>query len=129
MRKQCVPGLPPEGLGTRLVHGALNGLNLVDRGMHIGFFACFHAISPERSRFSKIATFFLPLVALKLLVSLMSRLLACSARIVADKQTNRQTDRHVHTQNDFHASGPLMHSAIIRKCVRLTVAHPGGTEL
>ena len=30
--------------------------------MHIGFFACFHAISLERSRFSKIASFFfLPL--------------------------------------------------------------------
>ena len=30
--------------------------------MHIGFFACFHATSLERSRFSKIATlFFLPL--------------------------------------------------------------------
>ena len=30
--------------------------------MHIGFFACFHGISLERSRFSKIATFFfLPL--------------------------------------------------------------------
>ena len=30
--------------------------------MHIGFFACFHAISLERSRFSKIATLiFLPL--------------------------------------------------------------------
>ena len=27
--------------------------------MHIGFFACFHAISLERSRFSKIATWFL----------------------------------------------------------------------
>ena len=26
--------------------------------MHIGFFACFHTISLERSRFSKIATFF-----------------------------------------------------------------------
>ena len=26
--------------------------------MHIGFLACFHAISLERSRFSKIATFF-----------------------------------------------------------------------
>ena len=25
--------------------------------MHIGFLACFHAISPERSGFSKIATF------------------------------------------------------------------------
>ena len=40
---------------------------------------------------------FLALVALKLLVSLMSRLVACSARIVADKQTNKQTD----TQNDY----------------------------
>ena len=30
--------------------------------MHIGFFACFHATSLERSRFSEIATlFFLPL--------------------------------------------------------------------
>ena len=30
--------------------------------MHIGFFACFHAMSLERSRFSKFATlFFLPL--------------------------------------------------------------------
>ena len=51
--------------------------------MHIGFLACFHAIL-ERSRFSKIATLiFLALVALKLLVSLISRLVACSARIVA----------------------------------------------
>ena len=40
---------------------------------------------------------FLALVALKLLVSLISRLVVCSARIVADKQTNRQTD----TQNDY----------------------------
>ena len=40
---------------------------------------------------------FLTLVALKLLVSLISRLVVCSARIVADKQTNRQTD----TQNDY----------------------------
>ena len=27
--------------------------------MHIGFLACFHAISPERSGFSKIATLFI----------------------------------------------------------------------
>ena len=37
------------------------------------------------------------LVALNLLVSLISRLVACSARIVADRQTDRQTD----TQNDY----------------------------
>ena len=34
---------------------------------------------------------FLALVALKLLVSLISRLVTCSARIVADKQTHRTT--------------------------------------
>ena len=28
--------------------------------MHIGFFACFHVISLERSRFSKIPTFSFP---------------------------------------------------------------------
>ena len=37
------------------------------------------------------------IVALKLLVSLISRLVACSARIVTDKQTNKQTQ----TQNDY----------------------------
>ena len=36
------------------------------------------------------------LVALKLLVSLISRLVACSARIVVDSQTNRQTNRQTH---------------------------------
>ena len=70
--------------------------------MHIGFFACFHAISLERSRFSEIDHInFLALVALKLLVSFISRLVACSARIVADKQTNKQTDRQTDTQNDY----------------------------
>ena len=59
--------------------------------MHIGFLARFHAISLERT-----APHFLALVALKLLVSLISRLVACSARIVADKQTDRQTDRQTH---------------------------------
>ena len=51
--------------------------------MHIGILACFHAISP---------VIYLALVALKLLVSLINRLVACSARIVADKQTNKQND-------------------------------------
>ena len=37
------------------------------------------------------------LVALKPLVSLISRLVACSARIVVDKQTNRQTDKYALT--------------------------------
>ena len=52
--------------------------------MHIGFLACFYAISLERSRH----VIFLAFVALKLLVSLISRLVACSARIVADRQTH-----------------------------------------
>ena len=60
--------------------------------MHIGFLACFHAISLECSRFKRNRhVVFLALVALKLLVSLISRLVACSARIVADKQTHRTT--------------------------------------
>ena len=59
--------------------------------MHIGFLASFHAISPERSGFSKISTLFLSLVALKLLVSLISRLVACSPRIEC-AQTDRQND-------------------------------------
>ena len=41
------------------------------------------------------------LVALNLLVSLISRLVACSARIVGDKQTNKQTNRQTDTQNDY----------------------------
>ena len=51
--------------------------------------------SLERTCFSKIhnVIIFLALVALKLLVSLISRLVACSARIVVD--THTQTDRHI----------------------------------
>ena len=40
---------------------------------------------------AKSAIIFHALVALKLLVSLISRLVACSARIVVDRQTNRPT--------------------------------------
>ena len=49
--------------------------------MHIGFFACFHAISLEHSRFS---LFFHAHVTLKLLVLLISHLIACSPRIDVD---------------------------------------------
>ena len=85
--------------------------------MNISFFACFHGISPERSGFSKIATlFFHALVALKLLVLLISRLVACSARIVADKQTDRQTDRHTHRTTTVtlaaHARRGLINAAV-----------------
>ena len=68
--------------------------------MHIGFFSLFlRHISQTQSFQRNRHIVFLALVALKLLVSLISRLVACSARIVADKQTNKQTDRQ--TQNDY----------------------------
>ena len=77
--------------------------------MNISFFACFYAISPERSGFSKIGTFiFLALVALKLL-SLITRLVACSARIVADRQTDTQNDYC----NPRCACAPSVKNAII----------------
>ena len=54
--------------------------------MHIRFFACFQQNSH---------IIFHALVALTLLVSLISRLVACSARIVVDRQTDRQTDQEL----------------------------------
>ena len=54
---------------------------------------------------------FLALVALKLLVSLISRLVACSARIVVDRQTHRQTD----TQNDYCNPRNVMTSSLVYK--------------
>ena len=48
------------------------------------------------------------LVALKLLVSLISRLVACSARIVVDRQTNRQTHRPTTVTPAAHARRGLM---------------------
>ena len=74
--------------------------------MHIGFLVCFHAISLERSRNRHII--FLAHVALKLLVSLISRLVACSARIVADKQTDRQTHRTTTVTLAVHARPGLI---------------------
>ena len=54
-------------------------------------------ISRTQSFQQKRHIIFLALAALKLLVSLISRLVACSARIVVDRQTDRQID----TQNDY----------------------------
>ena len=78
--------------------------------MHIGFLDCSHAISLERSRFSKIPTlFFMPLhIALKLLVSLISRFVACSAGIVVDRQTHRQTHRTTTVTLAAHARRGLI---------------------
>ena len=73
--------------------------------MNIIFFVWFHAISPEHSGFSKITTLFF--IALKLymslLVSLISRLVACSARIVVDRQTDIQTHRTTTVTLAVHA--------------------------
>ena len=57
------------------------------------------------------------LVALKLLVLLISRLVACSARIVVDTHTDRQTDRQTHTQTQY--CNP-------RCACTLRVKNPGG---
>ena len=63
--------------------------------MHIGFFACYSHISRTQSFQQNRQFVFHALVALKMLVSLISRLVACSPRIVVDKQTD------THTQNDY----------------------------
>ena len=61
--------------------------------MHIGFFACFHAISLERSHFSKIGTlFFCPCSTEAVGIAHKPPRSLYSAKIVADKLTNRQTD-------------------------------------
>ena len=58
--------------------------------MHIGHISRTQSFQQNRH------IIFHALVALKLLVSLISRLVACSARIVVDRQTDRHTD-HVPT--------------------------------
>ena len=61
--------------------------------MHIGFFACFHAIRISRTQsFQQNCHIIHALVALKMLVSLISHLVACSARIVGNRQTDRHTE-------------------------------------
>ena len=58
--------------------------------MHIGFFTCFHAISLERSRFSEFSC---PCSTEAVGIAYKPPRSLCSARIVADKQTDRQTHR------------------------------------
>ena len=67
--------------------------------MHIGFFACFQGISLERSRFLFIIQAH---VVLKPLVSLIGRLVACSAR------TDRQTDKPTTVTLAVHACWGLI---------------------
>ena len=97
-----------QALVTSFVHGALNGLNLVEVSQCS---LCILAFSLHISRTQSFQRnrhiLFLALVSLKLLVSLISCLVACRARIVADKQTDRQTDRQTDTQNDYCKSVTL----------------------
>ena len=64
--------------------------------MHVGFSDCFHAISRTQSFQQNRHFVFHALVALKLLVSLINRLVACSARIVVDKRTQTDTLTHIY---------------------------------
>ena len=87
------------------MHGALNGLNLEVSQCSLCILAFSLVFTPYLSNAvvsAKSPHYFLALVALKLLVSLISRLVACSARIVVDRQTDRQTHTHrLDTQNDY----------------------------
>ena len=60
---------------------------------------------------AKSPHFFHALVALKLLISLISRLVACSARIVVDKQTERQTDTQTNYCNPRCACAPRVNDS------------------
>ena len=69
--------------------------------MHIGFFACFHGISLERSRFSLFS--FQARVVLNPLVSLMGRLEPCSARIAAGTdRRNTPSTLDAHARRGFN---------------------------
>ena len=78
--------------------------------MHIGFLAWLNSrhISRTQSFQQNRHVSFLALVALKLLVSLISRLVACSSRIVADRQTDRQTHRTTTVTLAAHARRGLI---------------------
>ena len=66
--------------------------------MPIGFFSLFlRHISRTQVLSAKSPVYIsCPCGTVKMLVSLISHLVACSPRIVVDKQTDRQTDRHTH---------------------------------
>ena len=87
----------PKVLTQYFIHGALNGLNLVEVSQCSLCILAFRLFSRHISRTQSFqqnrSILFLALVALKLLVSLISRLVACSARIVVDKQSDKQTHR------------------------------------
>ena len=79
--------------------------------MYIGFLACFHAISLVLAKSSR---YFSCPCRTEAAGIAHKRLVACSARIVADKQTDRQTDRQTHRTTtvtlDVHARRGLITS-------------------
>ena len=81
--------------------------------MHIGFSACLSRhISRTQSFQQNRHINFLALVALKLLVSLISRPVTCSPRIVVDTHTDRQTHRPSTVTLAAHARRGLMKSKV-----------------
>ena len=77
--------------------------------MHIGHISRTQSFQQNRH------IFFHALVALKLLVSLISRPVACSARIVVDRQTDRQTDTQANYCNPRCACAPRVKYKVTRR--------------
>ena len=98
----------------------VTGLNLVEVSQYslciLAFSLVFHTISLKPSHFSKIATFFLSLVALKLLVSFIRRLVAYSARIIVHRQIDRQTVKQTHRPNTVTLAAHARRGLIIILC-------------
>ena len=76
--------------------------------MHISFRSFSRHISRTQSFQQTPHVIFHSLVALKRLVSLISRLVACSARIVVERQTDRQTRRPSTVTLAVHARRGLL---------------------
>ena len=91
-------GTKVQTLGVRAVAGVcmVHGWCMAGCLGHKNFSLFSRHISRTQSFQQNRHVIFPALVALNLLVSLISRLVACSARTVADKQTDRQTDRQTH---------------------------------
>ena len=100
---QSSAGLLHIPLVTSFVRGASNGQNAfeVSQCSLCILAASFHDISQTQSFQQNRHVLFPAFVALKLLVSLISRLVACSPRFRPDTQTDGQTDRRTDRQNDY----------------------------
>ena len=85
--EHCLSNLIRPRCAERAKHGRGKPVLI----MHIGFFASFSRhISRTQSFQQNRHVIIFALAALKLLVSLISRLIACSARIVVDRQRDTQ---------------------------------------